>query len=122
MNTTIQHPLQATHKEITTPGVIKRFFNWTKEQEKNRLLWLAIAVAGHGCVLTIITMFAVLFTGNHFIFWPFAIAAMAMTLIVNLAAMPTKITIPVFFLSVLIDVVIIALCLANGFNIEATYV
>ncbi|HEX7844709.1 MAG TPA: hypothetical protein VF476_02850 [Chitinophagaceae bacterium] len=123
MNTTIQHPLQVSNSIATThTSVINRFFNWTKTQEKNRLLWLAVAVAGHGCVITIITMFAILFTGNNFVFWPFAIAAMAMTLVTNLAAMPTKITIPVFFLSVLIDVVIIAICLVNGFNIEATYV
>ena len=83
------------------------------------MLWLAIAVAGHGCVITIITLFAILFTGNHFIYWPFAIAAMGATLIVNLAALPTKITIPVFFISILVDVVIIALCLTNGFNLAA---
>ncbi len=85
------------------------------------MLWLAISLAGHGCVLTIITMFAIMFAGNNFIFWPFAIGAMAMCLIVNLAAMPTKITIPVFFLSVLIDVVIIAICVATGFNMSPVY-
>ncbi len=117
MSTTYQHIIQenATQKANQT-SLISKFGNWTKEQDKNRMLWLAIAVAGHGCVITIITMFVILFTGNNFIFWPFAIGAMAMTLIVNLAAMPTRITIPVFFLSILIDVVIIALCIANGFN------
>jgi len=36
--------------------------------------------------------------------------AMGLTLIVNLAAMPTKITIPVFALSVIIDIAIIIGC------------
>jgi hypothetical protein len=117
MNTTYQQVIlgkaaHATNRE----SLITKFSNWTKEQEKNRMLWLALGVAGHGCVITIITMFAILFTGNNFIFWPFAMGAMAMTLIVNLSAMPTKITIPVFLFSVLIDVVVIALCIANGFN------
>ena len=117
MNTTYQQILQENAAQrVNQTSLVTKFSNWTKEQEKNRMLWLAFAVAGHGCVITIITMFAILFTGNNFVFWPFAIGAMAMTLIVNLAAMPTKITIPVFFLSILIDVVIIALCLANGFN------
>ena len=120
MNPTYQPYLQEkTSKSTQTASLLGRFFQWTREQEKNRMLWLAVAVAGHGCVITIITMFAILFTGNNFIFWPFAIGAMAMTLIVNLAAMPTRITIPIFFLSVLIDVVIIAVCLMNGFNLAA---
>ena len=122
MNTTLQQSYTVPSTSTTIQiSPVRKFFNWTREQEKNRLLWLAIAVAGHGCVITIVTMFAILFTGNNFIFWPFAIGAMAMTLIVNLAAMPTRITIPVFFLSILIDIVIIALCLANGFDMAATY-
>ncbi len=100
----------------------KRFINWADGQEENRFGWTAFAIAGHGCVFTIITSMMVLFTGNHFIFWPFVIAAMAACVVVNLAAMPTKITIPVFFFSLLIDFVIIVICLTNGFNIEATYV
>jgi hypothetical protein len=38
---------------------------------------------------------------------------MTMCVIVNLAALPTKITIPVLFFSLLIDVVIIGMCIAN---------
>ena len=85
------------------------------------MLWTAVAIAGHGCVFTILTTLAILFTGNHFIFWPFAIGAMSMTVVVNLAALPTRITIPVFFLSLIIDAVIIAVCISNGFDIAATY-
>jgi hypothetical protein len=39
--------------------------------------------------------------------WPIAIAAMAASLITNLAALPTRITIPTLFISVLIDVAIV---------------
>ena len=49
------------------------------------------------------------------VMWPFAIGAMAMALISNLAAMPTKFTIPIFFLSVLIDVTLITVSLASYF-------
>jgi hypothetical protein len=119
MNTTMHHPANAISRSSNRTSYVTRFVNWTKEQEKNRILWLAVAIVGHGCVITILTMFAILFSGNNFIFWPFAIAAMAMSLVVNLAALPTKITIPIFFLSVLIDVIIVAICIANGFDINA---
>ena len=42
---------------------------------------------------------------------------MAMALVTNLAAMPTKVTIPIFFLSVLIDIAVIASCLAIALHI-----
>ncbi|MCY7312016.1 MAG: hypothetical protein LH619_14665, partial [Chitinophagaceae bacterium] len=76
---------------------------------------------GHGCFFTIVTVATILLTGNNFIFWPFAIAAMTIPLIVNLAALPTKITIPVLFFSVLVDLMIIALCISNGFDLAASY-
>jgi hypothetical protein len=107
---------------VSRVSLWKKFITWADKQEENRFLWLTIGIAGHGFVFTIFTVMMIILTGNHFIFWPFAIAAMGMCLISNLAALPTKITIPVLFFSVLIDVVIIALCLVNGFNIEATYI
>jgi hypothetical protein len=47
---------------------------------------------------------------------------MAACLVTNLSALPARITIPVFFASLLVDIVIIALCLAHGFNMNATYI
>lgn len=123
MHTTVhQHTTTSgLHTANTHPGAWSRFINWADGQENNRLLWTALAIAGHGCVVTIITMATILLTGNNFIFWPFALAAMTMCVVVNLAAMPTKITIPVFFFSLLIDIVIIALCLSHGFDMAASY-
>ena len=121
METTMQHSF-AHSKENTqaTKSAFRKFINWCDGQEKNRLGWLAATLTLHGCVLTIITVFAIMLAGNNFIFWPFAIGAMGMTLVVNLAAMPTKITIPVFFLSVLIDLAIIAICFISGMAISNT--
>jgi hypothetical protein len=98
-----------------------RFINWTISQEKNRFLWLAVSLVGHGCVITILTLFAIIFSGNHTILWPFAMGGMVACLVVNLSAMPTKITIPVFLLSVLVDLVIIATCIVNGINLNSIY-
>lgn len=123
MHTTINHQVQSSETSVSnhTASLWGRFIQWADGQEKNRLLWTALAIAGHGCVVTIITMATILLTGNNFIFWPFALAAMTMCVVVNLAAMPTKITIPVFAFSLLIDAVIIVLCLSHGFDMAASY-
>lgn len=117
METFVQHSHAVTETEINSgKSIWGRFISWSDSQEKYRLGWLAASITLHGCFLTILTMMAIVFSGNHFIFWPFAIAAMGLSLITNLAAMPTKITVPVFFLSVLIDVLIIISCVVIGFN------
>ena len=120
-----------TVQQLYNPGYIistkkqaslSRFISWCKSQEKHRLAWLAVIIAGHGCVLTPITLFAIILGGNSMVFWSMAIAAMGMSLITNLAALPTKITIPVFLFSVLIDLAIIVNCIVIGFNITGTYI
>lgn len=119
MGTTVKH-LYAHDLGHTKVSIWKKFIDWCGGQEQYRLGWLAAAITIHGCVLTILTMFAVVLAGNHFIFWPFIIGGMGITLIVNLAAMPTKITIPVFFFSVLVDLAIIISCIAIGFDAGGT--
>lgn len=122
METTIKHvyaPISA--KQNSRTSLWKQFINWADQQEENRFGWTAVSIAGHGCVFTIITVAMILFTGNNFIFWPFAIGAMTICLVANLAALPTKITIPILFFSVLIDLVIIGICLTNGFDLAASY-
>ena len=122
METTIKYAYSAASSRTNIKTSLwSKFINWADKQEENRFGWTAFAIAGHGCVFTIITVAIVLVTGNNFIFWLFAIAAMTACLIVNLAALPTKITIPVLFFSLLADLAIIILALTNGINIEATY-
>jgi hypothetical protein len=94
----------------STPSVLTRFFSWCKNQQESRLLWLGIALAAHGCIFTPLTVIVVMFTGNNLYLFVVAIAAMGMTLVTNLAALPTKITIPLFILSLLIDLGIIISC------------
>ena len=123
MQTTIRHSISHSYDHpVSLRKFWNRFINWTDKQEENRFGWSAGIITGHGCVFTVITVIAIVFTGNHFIFWPFAIAAMTACLVVILSAMPTRIIIPVFLFSLLIDLVVIILCIANGFDISATYV
>lgn len=116
---TIQ-PIQNTYKkqlsslsfDLSLPA---RFIKWCESQEANRLGWLAIILAVHGCILAPLTVATIVLGGNSMVYWALTIGAMGIALVSNLAAMPTKITIPIFFLSVLIDLVIITICLAKYF-------
>lgn len=122
METTFRHTVTSSYTETHYRySLWKHFITWTKGQEENHLLWLAVAIIGHGCIVTIMTMLALIFSGNLFIFRPFAIAAMPMTVVSNLAAMPTKITIPILFMSLLIDVAIIISCIIIGFDSTGVY-
>ena len=123
MSTIINQPYSSVYTEKTTRvSVFKKFITWCEGQEKNRLGWLAGALGAHGCVLTPITMFAVILGGNSIYMWFAAIISMMMVLVTNLAAMPTKYTIPTFVFSVIVDVVIILSCVSIGFDITGTYI
>ena len=106
---TIQTSYSPSYSHAHKQSAVFRFLEWCKSQEPYRYGWLAVIIAVHGCVLTPLTLFAVFLGGNSMVLWGLSIAAMAMSLITNLAAMPTKITVPVFFLSILIDLTVIAL-------------
>ena len=102
-------------KKIETtqhPSILSSFITWTENQNKNRLAWLAIAIAGHGCFITPLTALVVMATTQSFVLFMAAIASMTISLVTNLAALPTKITIPAFFLSIVMDLVIIAVSLS----------
>jgi hypothetical protein len=96
-------------------SIISQFFSWCKNQEEFRYGWLAVIIAVHGCVLTPFTVAMITLSGNNIFLWFIGTGAMAMTMVTNLAALPTKITIPVFFLSIFIDVCIIAVSLSTIF-------
>ena len=92
---------------ISRPSIFTKFFKWCEAQQESRLLWLGIALAGHGCILTPMTVFAVLIAGNSMTLFMLAIVSMGIALVTNLAALPTKITIPALLLSVVLDLGII---------------
>lgn len=86
----------------------KKFDAYATAQEPNRLIWTAISILGHGTVFTIGTLVAVMMMGNPFFLLVPTCLNMTIVLAVNLAAMPTRYTVPVFFLSLIIDLAIIA--------------
>ncbi len=97
-------------------SIVSTFFSWCQAQEKNRFGWLGLILAVHGCVITPITLFAIVMTGNNIALWGIAMGAMGISLITNLAALPTKITIPVFLFSIIIDLAIIGTSLFAFFS------
>ena len=105
------HPGYA-YREKTS--VVKRFVAWTGNQQENRLFWLGLALAGHGCIITPLTVFVVMMTGLNFVLFMTAFASMTMAMVVNLAALPTKITIPVLLFSFVIDLIVVACALTLG--------
>ncbi|RYY88184.1 MAG: hypothetical protein EOO15_09735 [Chitinophagaceae bacterium] len=121
-NTYVRHTVETTYVPALRPSAATRFFNWCADQEKYRFGWLAAIIAIHGCALTPITLFAIILSGSSIALWATALVAMCAALVSNLAAQPTKVTIPIFFLSVLADIAIIITCLVHGFNIAGTYI
>ena len=121
---TITHPTIATTytEKVVKPSLSNRFIKWAEDQEQYRFGWVAGILAGHGCIVTPITLFAIILSGSNLVFFMAAIIAMMASLVTNLAALPTKYTIPTFFLSIVIDLVIIISCVVIGFDISGTYI
>ena len=102
--------------QVSLSSIFSKFTNWCVSQESYRLGWLAGILAIHGCALTPITLFAVVLSGTNLALYISALVAMGLAVVTNLAAMPTKITIPAFLLSVVIDVAIIIVCIVSSAN------
>jgi len=99
--------------KLEHPSLLSRFIAWTDTQDEDRLLWMGIALMGHGCVLTPITVMVVLMTGAQFFLIAASIAAIIVPFITNLAALSSRITIPAFLLSIVLDIAIVAIALAS---------
>jgi hypothetical protein len=87
---------------------ISNFFNWAASQEKDHHIeWTGITLFTTAAVFFPLTMAFILFTSGGFGFIIAAMTALVMVVVLNLAAMPTRFTIPAFALAILIDVVVI---------------
>jgi hypothetical protein len=102
--------LTGTKQQLVQPETrtwLSSFIVWSAKQNNDRLTWLAIVLSAHGCFLTPFTVMTVMATSQNFTLFMAGIGAMTMALVTNLAALPTKITIPAFALSILIDIAIV---------------
>jgi hypothetical protein len=113
----IIHPRLSTafhHERSEHVSLWKHFVNWADTQQSNRFLWMSFIIMGHSIIFTPAVLTTIFLSGNHFIYWPVTISAMMACLVVNLAGLSTKVTIPVFFISLAVDVVIIICAVTNG--------
>lgn len=106
LTTTLNPTINREYAEPRT-YLLTLFLDWCTSQENNRLLWLAIAITFHGCVLTPLTVLIVAMTGINLLLLFVTGLAMSFVLIVNLAALPTKYTLPVLIFSIIMDITVI---------------
>ena len=100
----------------------KKFIKWCNGQEENRLGWLAASFIIHGCIFVPMTIICIAGSGNSFGFVALALGAMILAVTVNLADLPTKITLPVFFFSLVLDILIIITRLFHGLNMHRLFI
>jgi hypothetical protein len=91
----------------TSVNPLTRFLRFAEQQEKNHFGWVGGSIMLQASVLFPLTLLLVLANGASFGLMSVAIAGLAMVVVTNLAALPTKITIPVLVLSALIDVAVV---------------
>jgi hypothetical protein len=108
MSTIISHPISNTYESTGSfRSMINKFLTWSADQQENRLAWQGIGLLVFACFLTPLSLLMMSLTGANLFFILIALVAMEVTLVLDLAAMPTKITIPAFFLGVVADITII---------------
>lgn len=111
MQTTLKQNISSIYSHTTTnTSLWNKFIAWCGAQEKDRLLWVALILAAHGSAVTPITVMVTLFTGANLYLFMASMVAKGLALFTNLAAMPTKVTIPAFFSSLLIAIAILTAC------------
>jgi|SRR5664279_3869291 len=87
--------------------ILTRFLNWTKKEEKNRIAWLGISITMMTAVFFPITMASILLHGAVFKLIIGAMFSLILVVVPNMAALPTRYTIPAFFTGVLIDIILL---------------
>jgi hypothetical protein len=112
MSSTIQSTGTLLHYLPTKrrPSAFARFFDWAEKQDApHHIGWVGISVTFMTAVIFPLTLTAVLFNGASFGLIIVAMCSLVLVFVSNLAAMPTKYTIPFFVLGIAIDLVVIGL-------------
>ncbi|HET7002724.1 MAG TPA: hypothetical protein VFI33_15475 [Puia sp.] len=86
---------------------MNEFLSWSSNQQENRLGWQGISLLAFSCFLTPLSILMISLSGANMFLIMTVLVAMEVNLVANLITMPTKITIPAFFLTALTDLVVI---------------
>lgn len=104
-HTNYNNPTLEKHYET----VFARFLSWAKEEERNRIAWLGISITIMTAIFFPITMVSILLHGAAFKLIIGAMFSLILVVVPNLAALPTRYTIPAFFTGILIDIFLIVI-------------
>ena len=97
-------------------NVLKKFLAWSESQQSNRFLWLAIALfAQIGMTVPATAVCIIFLANNNFLLWIILAAMNIPVLVLNLAALPTRTTLPFVFFGWLTQLLIILYCI--GFTL-----
>jgi len=108
MSTIIIHPeYHNASFENQHESVRLRFLNWLNQQEKYRVGWVGISLMLMTAVFFPVTMAAILIHGGSFKLIIGAMISLILVLVPNLAALPTRYTLPAFFTAILINMILI---------------
>ena len=98
------------HMSVSKKSIFSRFIQWAADQEKdNHIGWVGATVTSMTAVFFPLTMVIILYNGSGFGLIIAAMVSLVLVVVTNLAAMPTKYTIPAYFIGIMIDIVAIAL-------------
>ncbi|GEM_PF-3573040 len=94
-------------------NLLTKFFDWCTAQEHNRFLWMAVSYFALIGLALPATAYAIIFFGsNNFVFWIIALVMNVPVLVLNLAALPTKITVSALIFAWAADAILILYCVA----------
>ena len=108
MNYTLPHPERAIsyHFPNIKNSYFKSFGKWAaKEDRENHVGWIGISITSITAVFFPLTMAAILFNGASVGLIGIAMLSLIMVVIVNLAALSTRYTIPILFAGILLDMI-----------------
>ena len=97
-------------------SIFSKFMSWCKTQESNRFLWMALAFSAQiGLTLPLTASAIVFMGGNNLLLWTIMVTVNVPVLVLNLAALPTKTTLPFLFFGWLTQAAIIMYCIGFAF-------
>ncbi len=113
---TIQPEISGANTHVQE-NPVQKFFGWCNAQEEKRFLWLAVGfIVNIGAVLPL-TVLALILAGinTHFLLLLVVCCVNVPVLALNLAAQPTKVTLPSLFFAWVVNAIVIAYCIAVFF-------
>lgn len=113
--------VSAEHGYKPSVNFFAHFIAWCDKQEKVKIMWTGVSLALHACIFTPFAMMAVLLSGTPMLLLVLTVATIFINLVVNLAAMPTRIIIPAFILSILADISVIAAAVYMGLDFARVF-